>query len=683
MARAKYKGIRGLDLNRDLPEVGFARSLRNMHLEAGGRAVLRKGWRRLFSTASSMRNSISFRNQAGTLKHVYQVTDSLKSFDPSDPTFVRADLLTGMDGLRASFAPGNGYLFVADNQVKNYIGDGATFKELHAVTANGTLAPTETGASAAVGFGTGRYGVCYSLYNPTLDMETPPSTVEYVTKANGATGIKVTTPADPSGGYTTIRFYRTRVAEEKMYFAGSGTVFASTFQYIVLDITLGSPSFAQSKLHNDDGAIVAAKPPAALYACSHKSRMNLMAPSGYPLRVMWSDINRLTQYRTFDIGQAPAYHHDLIDGAGSKATGIASYDGSLQCFKDYSITLRNGDVDTGTFQWNVVVDGTGCIAPKSIQTAPGIGTFFMAADGIYLFNNSNIVKISDLADGSGIGEEYRRRSQASAATYWFGVWNGRTKEYLAFFGDSGTFSSSAYVYNAELECWSGPFDYSGKSMIGHGTCEISSKGVCVVLATSSASDSPVVLDETYQSDGNELATSLTGTVSTVTGNHLNVAATVTGYGFLTNLYVTVRHAAGSYESKLITGTGTNQIQVGSAWSSSPVGKTYYVGSITGTISMCRFDGDDSGYKELQRLSGEWKKQTHTTPVACGWTKNDDTEPTYAGHERTMGDVRFSIPATDRCVCFSPFLQIVGVECDFQLRSMEFDFSGYGTRGPSA
>jgi len=687
MARAKYKGIRGLDLNRDLPEVGFARTLRNMHLESGGRAVLRMGWRRMFSTDQTMLNCTSFRNQSGTLKHVMQSADNkLVSFDPSAPTGSRTDLLTGMNGSKADFAVGNGYLFVADNGAKNYIGDGTTFKELHGVTANGTLAPTESGASGATGFGIGVYGVCYSLYNPTLDMETPPSTVEYITKASANTGIKVTTPADPGSGYTTIRFYRTRVSEERMFFAGTSTSFSSTFQYTVLDITLGSPSYYQSKLHNDDGAIVAAKPPAAKYAVAHKGRMNIAGLTNYPFRVTWSDLNRYTQFRTFDIGQAPSAYHDLLDGQGSKVTGIRSFDGSLVCFKDYSITVRNGDIDVGTFQWYVAIDGTGCIAPWSIQTAPGFGIFFMGAEGIYLFNNDSAEKISDPPDGSGIGEFYRTFDQTAAATEWFGVWNPRKHEYMAFFSGYGRDVISGYVYNADIKVWSGPFEYAlgFKEVLASGTCEIASRGlVAVISLVDNERACPVVLDEQYQSDGGYVATSLSGTVSTVTGNHLNVPQTVSSYPYLTGLFVTVKHAAGSYESKAITGQDTNQIQVGSAWSSSPVGKPYFVGAIKGTVSMCRYDGDDDGYKELHEIGGEWKKQSHTVPVRIGWTKNDEGEPTYAKFEQTMGDVRFNAPGTDRGVTLSPFLEIIGTECDFILRSLRMDFDSYETRGPSA
>lgn len=688
MARVKYKGIRGLDLNRDLPEVGFARILRNMHMEAGGRAVLRKGYRRAFSSAQTMLNAVSFRTQAGTLKHVLQSFDAkLVSFDPASPTGSRTDLLTSMNGAWAQLAPFNGYLFVADYGAKNYIGDGATFKELHAVTANGTLAPTETGASAASGFGTGRFGMCYSLYNPTLDMETPPSATEYITKATGSTGIKVTTPDDPSGGYTTIRFYRTRVSSERMYYAGSSTSFSSTFQYTVLDATLGSPSYPQSKLHNDDGAIVAAKPPAAKYAVGHKGRMCITGLAGYPFRVTWSDLFRPTQFRTFDVGQAPAAYHDLLDGQGSKVTGIASYDGTLQCFKDYSITVRNGDIDMGTFKWYVAVHGVGCIAPRSIQTADNYGTFFMAADGIYLFNNKVAEKISDLPDGSGIGEYYRSMDQTYAESYWFGLWNSRLKEYMAFFVSGNAYPSAAYVYNADLKVWSGPFEYGmGKTLQGGGFCEIASRGIVPMLATTYSSDCPVVMDETYQSDGSYTVPStpsLKGTVSGVSGNNLTVAETVTDYPFITNCYVTVKHAEGSFESKLITGVAVNQINVGSAWSSTPTGKPYFVGAIKGTISMCRYDGDDDGFKQLASIGGEWKKQTHTVPVVIGWTKDDDSEPTYAKHEQTMLDVHFAAPATDTGVALSPYLEIVGCECDFALRSLRMDLDPSETRGPAA
>lgn len=688
MPRLKIRKFRGLNLNQSVPdEPWFQRDLKNTRV-VNGEMHVRDGWQRLRnsnqSTGAFVTRLFDFRNAAATLYHVQKVAgdNQLSTFSTTDPTAAFTALISSLSATEpCDLANGNGYLFVADNEVKNYISNGinsAGSLELHSVTASTALSPTETGA--VTGFGTGVFQVCYSFYNPTLDMETPPRAAESITKVSANVGIRVTTPADPGSGYTTMRFYRVRANESKFYYDGSSTTFASTYSFTNLDTTLGSASFPASELHNDVGAIVAEKPVAFIHCEWHKGRM-FGATSG--VRIRYSDLNRPTQWRVATIAQSPAYYHDVNEGAGRKIMGMNSFDGSLVVFKDYSIVVKNGDIDCSTFQWFVAVDGEGCVARWSRAVAPSVGVFFAGQHGIYLFNNNRIENISDLPDGTGIGDFYRGLANKSSAK---GIWNEQTREYwIALDETAAGYPTGVYAYNADEKTWSGPFK-NGEYITALGVCEVSvGPRVLVGLYNGTDGGNTVKTGVDAGSDSNSAGTNYTGTVSSVTGNHLNDSGAsffTTGSG-LTALYVAVRMSASSYETKRITGNTATQLQVGSAWTGAPTGKSYFVGGIDAIMSFCRFDAGDAGVKELQRISGVWKKQTHTQPIRCGWTIDDATAPSYAGHERTMGDVKFSIPATDRAVSFSAYFNILAHNSGVEIRGLEVDFDVYDDRSPSA
>lgn len=693
MPRLKIRKFKGLNLNQSVPDdPAYVRKSKNIRM-LSGEAHVREGWPALHnanaSTAFRIRLS-DFRNAAGTLYHVAKHTTKLITFSTTDPTAAVTDVIAGMDSATTpDFANGNGYLFVADSEVKNYITTGVsgnTALELHSVTASTALSPTETGA--VTGFGTGIFKVCYSFYNPGLDMETPPRAVESITKASVDVGIRVTTPADPGSGYTTMRFYRTRTNESKLFYDGSSTTFASTYSFTNLDTTLDSASFPASELHNEFGAIVAEKPVAFEYCEWHKGRM-FGATTG--VRVRWSDVNRPTQWRTANVGQTPAYYHDLNAGAGRKIMGMNSFDGSLTLFKDYSITVKNGDVDPSSFQWFVAVDGICCAAPWSRAVAPGIGIFFVGYQGVYVFDNRTATLVSDFADGSGIGDYLRGLSTIAS---WVGVWNEQMREYWLAVDELGSgWLTSIFAYNPDKSRWSGPFFMGGNLGTGLGerptalgVLEVSEgPRVCVATTNATATGNTFKTGTAAKVDANYASGVASGTVTSVTGNHLNdtgAAFFTTGDGLI-GKYVTVRHSASSYETKRITANSATRLEVGDAWSAAPTGKSYFVGGIDATLSFCRFDGEDSGYKEMQRIGGIWEKQTHTKPVRCGWTKDDDTEPTYIGDEQTMGDVRFSVPCTDRAVSISPYFNILAHNSAFELRGVDLDFDLFEDRGPAS
>lgn len=679
---------RGLNTNGARGPDGHSRVSRNMHHNKGtARAILREGTMRVWAakTEAPTWNIFEFANASGTVFRLCKVNDELETFSLTAAT-AKTDLGLAMSTAgRADFATTQGLAFIADQKAAFYVTNGATTIAVGRAAPTGALSPTETSAAAASGFGTGTYRCAYSFYNPTFDMESIPKAYESVTKANANTGIRVTTPTDPADGYTTMRFYRTRVNETAPFFlAGTSTSFSSTFDYLVLDADLGFASYPYSTVHNADGEIVTVIPDSPKFVAAHKEYTHAYASTSHPLRASWSDLAKPCQFTTSSIAQNPASYHDVEPGQGRIATGHNSFNGSMVYFKDYSITVKNGDIDPSTWVWNVVVDGIGCVAPWTRALAPNIGIFFCGHDGIYLFDLQSVTKISDKPNGVGIGEDYLAL-KFSLVENWWGIWNETTREYWI-----GVTTSSATTYPDRVYCYA--FDTGAWSTLEFGQGLILPS--CAGAVTNSSSVKRVYLGS---SDGYALETGLTatkrdgpisgtvtGTATSVTGNHVNDSGATfyTTGDALTGLVLTVRMSAISYESKLITGNTATQIQVGSAWTGAPTGKTYFIGAVRGTLAVEQWDKDDAGPKHFHAINGTWAKQTHSIPVRVGFTLDDDSIPTYHGTEFNQLDVRFSSPVGDRGVQIGPYLDTIGTDHPLELTLLEVDYDDMDTRRPS-
>ena len=679
---------RGLNTNGARGPDGHSRVSRNMHHNKGtARAILREGTMRVWATKTEAPtwNIFEFANASGTVFRLCKVNDELETFSLTAAT-AKTDLGLAMSTAgRADFATTQGLAFIADQKAAFYVTNGATVKAVGRAAPSSALSPTETSAAAASGFGVGTYRCAYSFYNPTFDMESIPRAYESVTKANANTGIRVTTPTDPADGYTTMYFYRTRVGEVGPYFrAGSSTTFGSTFDYTVLDADLGFAATPYSTVHNADGEIVTVIPDSPKFTAMHKEYLHAYASTSKALRDSWSDLSKPCQFTTSSIAQNPASYHDVEPGQGRIATGLNSFNGSLVYFKDYSITVKNGDIDPSTWVWNVVVDGIGCVAPWTRALAPNIGIFFCGHDGIYLFDLNSVTKISDKPNGVGIGEDYRNL-KFSLVENWWGVWNETTREYWI-----GVTTSSATTYPDRVYCYA--FDTGAWSTLEFGMGLLLPTCAGVVTNSSSVKRVYVGLSDGHALETGLIATKRDGPISgTVTGvcttpsdefrvEDSGASFYSTGNG-LVGLVVTVRYSATNYVSRVIAGSSGTALSVADAWPSDNTGKTYFIGAVRGTLAVEQWDADDAGPKHYHAINGTWAKQSHSIPVRVGFTLDDDSIPTYHGTEFDCKDIRFSSPVGDRGTQIGPYIDIIGTDCDLEVTLLEVDHDSMDTRRP--
>ncbi len=590
----------------------------------------------------------------------------------------------------ADIVEANHFAFIADQRTTNYVSTGVTgaSNTLALTKAAPTSALSPTGNGAGSGLVAGVYRVCYAFRNPTFGWTTPPRAVESVTITAGQ-NIRVTTPTDPSDGFTTMDFFRTLVGEVgPLYYVASSTTYSSTADLSVgdTDVTNNPATYYQSPLHNDDGEIVAANPSACKFACWHKHRLALGSDSTNLLRIVFSDLDKPTQFFVSTIAKDPAHYHDLEAGQGRKFTGLNTFNGALVCFKNASITIRNGDIDPASWTWFVAVDGIGNVAPWSRAVAPGVGIFFAGQDGVYILTGDfGVRKISDRPDGAGIGDDYRALD-FSKVEYWWGVWDERQREYLLAVTTSSATSNApdrVYSYALDTGAWT-TREYGMGSLLP--TCAGTltnassvpkvyigtSTGFCYETGYSTLTDGPISGTVTGTAAAGSSTTDIVSTGFYDTGDDL------------TGLVATVRHSATSYESRLIASNTSTTITLASALSSTALSKTFFVGAIQSTLTLAPWDADSATDKQWHETTGQWAKQTHTTPVRVGFTLDDQaTPPTYTGDEETMGDVRFGVGINDFAVECAPHFDVVGTSAPMELRTVEMVWSPCETGSPAS
>jgi hypothetical protein len=689
--RFRVERFRGVNSNSPVPQPDELVLARNVLLNYPGRAKTRLGMRRVFHTRTAnadIQGIYEFRTNAGSLLRLMKCNGTLSTFDLAHTTTtLEASMST--DGC-ADFRAYDGLVYVADQKAGNKITTGVTgadnTQQLRRAAPSTALSPTEAGAVS--GFGIGTVRVAYSLYNSSLNDESPPRAYESVTKVNANLGIQITIPSDPGSGYS-LRIYRTKLGENgPFYRVATSTNYAGTDTLSVLDADLGLSSYPQSTIHNTDGEITAAVPDAAKFVEVHKQSVILAnIANSKPLRVLASKVQDPSNFSVTTIAQSPTYYKDVTEGQGQQITGMNVFNGALHVFKDYAIVVRNGDVDASTWQWYVGHDGVGCIAPWSRAVAPGIGIFFASAYGVYLWDGVRCRNLSDNpADGRGIGVEYRGLDFTQVEE-WVGCWDEQNRCYLLAVTPSGeTKPTRIYAYFYDTDSWADRWEF-GMGLIG----------VTSMSVVTNSSSVPTVFIGTSTGYVYELnySTLTDGPISgTVTGTAAAGSSTtaIVSTGFydtgddLTGLVATVRTVTGStatYESKLIS-SNTSTTLTTAAFSADPTGKTFWVGAVRSSLALAGYDGEDpAAEKRWSKISGSWSKQSHTTPVRLGFTLNDDSLPTYAGTEQTMGDVRFSVDVNDRAVECGLYADVIGTSAPLELKAVEYEWSPMETRNPAS
>lgn len=683
---------RGLNTNRDPGEPGYAAVLKNARVLGPNNVANRGGTMRVWNTRTANDQTVllfEWVDSGGTTRRVTACNGALESF-----TLTAGDAKTSLEtGLSSSdgipeAVEANYFAWFTDQRNGNLVSNGQSgAANTVAIGKAAPSAPSLSEAGAASAFTVGTYYVALALNDDVFNMHGVPCAAASITKVNASLGIRFTMPATPGASYT-MYIYRTRVGELGPFFrVATSQNWGGAVDLAVTDadIAAAPSSYPESLVHNADGEIVAAVLPACKYVCSHKSR-NAYGSSATTggLRIYFSELNKPGDCFVTSIAQNPAMYHDLTDGQGQRFMGMASFAGTLVCFKDHSITERNGDIPPETWRWNVAVDGYGCAAEWTRAVAPGIGVFFCGASAIYLYSLgglSGLRNISDRADGTGIGDVYRALDFAYAAK-WVGVWDPENEEYHVAVTPSGaTVPTVYYSYAPDRDAWTGPHEIAHTGLVTI---------TCAGLLTNAAglrrvywgtsNGYAVETGRTTLADG-PISGTITGTLTGVSGNHVqdSGASFYTSGDGLTGLVVTIRMSATSYESKLITSNSATQLNVGSAWTGSPTGKTYFVGAIESTFELAQLDFGDPGRKRVIRYVGTHKVQTHTVPMRYGYRKDDDSSLTSSGIENDLRGQGFLASVGERATEFAPRLNIIGTGAAWEVKSLEVWYEPSGTR----
>ncbi len=149
-------------------------------------------------------------------------------------------------------------------------------------------------------------------------------------------------------------------------------------------------------LKNKNGDAVEFKDLAGFYCCGitikkrtrvldnisiHHGRIWGSAPSGN--QIYGSSATQLFSFSSEDIVKGFAVRIPS-DTAGT-VTGMCEYSNDLVVFKESSITIIGGDSPTNYYSY--VIQGIGCIDPKSIAVTPS-GVLFLSYNGFYIYSGN-------------------------------------------------------------------------------------------------------------------------------------------------------------------------------------------------------------------------------------------------------------------------------------------------------
>lgn len=257
---------------------------------------------------------------------------------------------------------------------------------------NGIALPAGTNGANMNGSLTaaGVYLWVYTLYNPTLGLETNPSAVSasFTAAADPNDGKNITVPALGVGNwdprFTKIRLYRTTAGggkylfEKEVTIVGDPETVAQTSTLTVSDASLGS----EVAFDND-------APPALQYLTLYNKRVFGVNPAN-PSSLLWS--------KESNPGAWPVVNaEDVEKDAGDPITGLFVLYGKLYCLKRSAgvfMVVSEGTGATSTFTVVKLTGDFGCISHWSIVVVEN-WAYWLDPKGAVRFNGSQVENISD------------------------------------------------------------------------------------------------------------------------------------------------------------------------------------------------------------------------------------------------------------------------------------------------
>lgn len=637
----------------------------------------------------------------GSTKVIAKVGDSLL-YTTISPTSAWTSFFTGLDSTHlVQMATANGFVFLADWAVKNYISDGTAggTYELQKTLPTGVFTLASAGTATGNAAATIRYW--YSDLDPATGMESPPSAPVSVARGADA-GVTVTSSTLTfTAPYTQKNLYREKAGDPGAVFLVASGLTAVSFPYA--DTSLDTSLTTESEIHTDSGAAAIEKPEAAKHVCWHRGRIFLANLAGHPSRIRWSMPLEPTQFSN-DTGA----RWDLAADDGQEITGMVSFNGALVIFKTNSIHVMNGDVDESMFTFFPAVVGNGCVAMRTIAVWPDAGIFFLGRCGVYIFDMqsakpaaTNILPDLDLLDPAyrdyySAGIDPCNRLYMLSATPTGSTRNKVTHVLNVDTGAWGRFEFCAGFVTPTF--WS-PSTENGQVRNYAGTV----KGFFGdALGFLYETDVAFVAANTYpQGDGMVAGqTVLVPTAATATTTTFGAGAAVFNAGSkCVGLSLTVVRAAdGSIESRIITAQSGTFVLTHAAWTGATptTADLCFIGAYAAYLALGRMDLDATARKRWRKMFVEFQKQVSSVavplanqqiPVWLGYILDSAaapldantatdlekfTPPFGAKSISTYNGVRDRVVIQRRAVSMSPFVYMMGVGHSLELLLLEIE-----------
>ncbi len=672
---------RGLDTTRNpsLLQPGFAQSSINLlHNFGEDRVKLRGGFARVMQTVGPLdgekQNLYEFIKNDGTTKKLFSSGTALYSF-----TNTFSSGLTSVGSLAAStsdrFETYLNWCLITNNGSGNYITDGTSshFYPLDTTAPTGTINSTLGGpGNLSVGayvYGFARYSSITGEISPAYQSALSVTTV-------AGSQQNTMTPAVAFAvvqQFDQFKIYRTKVNTVGPFFLVD-TITVAAFNAGWLDNIADSSLTVLSTIHDANGAVDTSVVENAVDVFQHRGRAFFVGLTGHPSRIRW------TQLFAFETDSTTDARHDLEPDDGDTAVRGISYNGIAVFFKQHSIHILVGDVDQTGFVWQVVSDkttGIGAYFPYTAVPTP-IGICFCGERGIYSYHpQTGINRISTNIQAHIDSWNFARKNDFRA------TYDEATRAYLLVYKVADTnFYTRMLAYYIDTGFWSewivaSDNDTSNNNLTPSSFAQMHDpNGLLTTYATDNQS-TLIRYDSTKQADYSFNGSIYSGTITSISGtNHVidSGASFPTAGDGLTGDFIIIVNTAGAFSlSSIVSNTSTN-ITTGTFSVVVPtVGYKYYVGSLTGLLSLGFSDMGEAGYKRITRISFMFQRQTHSVNLIVGFTIDNDTAPTTTFVTLQNTGFSITIPVNRVAQRIAPYIKTIGNANPFELLKIEVDY----------
>lgn len=671
---------RGADITRNPSslEPGVARVSQNMlHNRGLNRAELRRGLTRLGwhtrASASPVLGGYEYIKADGTFTRFAVQNTVLYTFGLALSTL--ASFKTGLTAAAMNrWATYQNLFHMVNGRNGNYIGTDSAPYPLQVAAPATTLTAA---AAAGAGLTAGTYYWSYARYSSITLETSPAATIQPSAAVSGGNlqGLVTAAGLATTEQFDQVRIYRTKVnTVGPFYLVTTTTVAALAAGYT--DSTADSSLLTRSLVHTDAGASKTTKPEAATDLVLHRNRLHLIGLAGARSRHRWPQLMGMIYDSTTDA------RHDVDPDDGDVLWRGFSIDGTLALFKDRSIHVMNGDVEERGFTWQVAKgcgreNGIGAYCPFAAVQTP-FGICFMGENGVYAWRPG-------FAEPKNIGlpiQDDIDDALMSRRELFCGGWDPVERLYWLSFTTTGeTTNNRTWAFSIDSGTWT-------KMVLCGGSVKPASYWLMhnsVNRLKMFIGDSNGYAYETHTSGGNDGLPGGTEAGTTTGGSDTTVADSgaafyTTGDGLL-GISVAVQTTDPARETKEVTSNSGTILTTGS-WTVDPTtGKKYWVAPIDGILSLGRLDGGTANDKYFQSITFYFQKQTHTVPVALGYTIDGDTEPTTSEVFEMDAEFRVTLNVERYGIAISPYLRVIGNDCPFELLKIEVEYLLLGSQAP--